>query len=131
MYKSEVIILYISTDIAERIKKKAKESGLALREILQNAELGQNTMSHMKTSMLKADSLAKIADCLDCSVDYLLGRTENAKSHQSDNYPQEFEEFINKFAQLDEVDKIKITERMDTLLDDEKYKKYISAPKEA
>ena len=23
------------------------------------------------------DSLARIADCLDCSVDYLLGRTEN------------------------------------------------------
>ncbi len=25
----------------------------------------------------KSENLAKIADCLDCSVDYLLGRTDN------------------------------------------------------
>ena len=25
------------------------------------------------------EALAKLADCLDCSVDYLLGRTENPK----------------------------------------------------
>ena len=28
-------------------------------------------------SMVKGDSLARIADYLDCSVDYLLGRTDN------------------------------------------------------
>lgn len=33
-------------------------------------------MSNMKTSMPKADNLARIADYLDCSVDYLLGRTD-------------------------------------------------------
>lgn len=33
-------------------------------------------MSNMKTSMPKADNLAKIADHLNCSVDYLLGRTD-------------------------------------------------------
>ena len=123
--------MYISTEIAERIKKRAKEMGLVLRDILQNAELGQNTMAHMKTSMLKADSLAKIADCLDCSVDYLLGRTENAKAHKTSLYPQEYTEFLEKYSRLDETDKIKIIERIDTLLNDEKYKKYFSAPKEA
>lgn len=34
-------------------------------------------MANLKTSMPKADTLAKIADYLDCSVDYLLGRTDN------------------------------------------------------
>lgn len=41
-------------------------------------DLGSNTMSalyHGKSIAL--DSLAKIADYLDCSVDYLLGRTDN------------------------------------------------------
>ncbi len=36
-------------------------------------------MSNLKTSMPKADTLAKIADYLDCSVDYLLGRTDNSE----------------------------------------------------
>lgn len=39
--------------------------------------LGQNTMANLKTSMPKADNLAKIADYLNCSVDYLLSRTDN------------------------------------------------------
>lgn len=34
-------------------------------------------MSNMKTSMPRADNLAKIADYLGVSVDYLLGRTDN------------------------------------------------------
>ena len=39
--------------------------------------LGQNSMSNFKTSMPKADTIARIADYLNCSVDYLLGRTDN------------------------------------------------------
>lgn len=41
-------------------------------------DLGSNTMSalyHGKS--IAFDSLVKIADYLDCSVDYLLGRTDN------------------------------------------------------
>ena len=49
-----------------------------MRQVLINAGLGFNTMTAYKTSMPKADNLAKIADVLDCSVDYLLGR-ENKK----------------------------------------------------
>ena len=33
-------------------------------------------MIHFETSMPKADNLAKIADVLGCSVDYLLGRSD-------------------------------------------------------
>lgn len=36
----------------------------------------------MKTSMPKADNLAKIADCLNVSVDYLLGRTDDPVLHK-------------------------------------------------
>ena len=40
--------------------------------------LGSNTISHLRHDrMIAADSLARIADYLDCSVDYLLGRTDN------------------------------------------------------
>ncbi len=68
--------MYISSDVAQRIKNLAKEQNQSIKDVLKEAELGINTLSNMKTSMLKADSLAKIADQLNCSVDYLLGRTK-------------------------------------------------------
>lgn len=69
--------MYISNDIAEKIKLSAKSKGVSVKKLLEDVGLGFNTMSNMKTSMPKADNLAKIADYLDCSVDYLLGRTDN------------------------------------------------------
>lgn len=69
--------MYSSTNIAERIKELAKIRGVSVKKLLEDVGLGFNTMSNMKTSMPKADNLAKMADYLGCSVDYLLGRTEN------------------------------------------------------
>lgn len=70
--------MYESAIVAENIKKVAKSTGIQLKDMLHELQLNKNTLSTMyKGSMLKADSLARIADYLDCSVDYLLGRTEN------------------------------------------------------
>ena len=69
--------MYSSTNIAERIKELAKEQKVPMKKLLEDVGLGFNTMSNMKTSVPKADNLAKIADYLGCSVDYLLGRTDN------------------------------------------------------
>ena len=68
--------MYISNNVAERIKEVAKKRKISVKQLLSDVGLGFNTMSNMKTSMPKADNLAKIADYLDCSVDYLLGRTD-------------------------------------------------------
>lgn len=69
--------MYNSQDVAETIKKLSKTRNITIKKLLEDVGLGFNTMSNMKTSMPKADNLAKIADYLDCSVDYLLGRTDN------------------------------------------------------
>ena len=68
--------MYNSSFIAERIKILAKSKKILIKNMLKDIGLGFNTMSNMKTSTPKADNLAKIADYLDCSVDYLLGRTD-------------------------------------------------------
>ena len=68
--------MYNSNNIAERIKGFAKQKGISITELLLSVGLGRNTMANFKTSMPKADNLARIADYLDCSVDYLLGRTD-------------------------------------------------------
>lgn len=69
-----------STDkIADKIKEAAKNNGVSVKQMLNDTGLGVNTLQHMKTSVPKIDTLAKIADYLGVSVDYLLGReTKNA-----------------------------------------------------
>jgi transcriptional regulator with XRE-family HTH domain len=69
--------MYDPTKTADKIKIVAKERNVSIRQVLLSSGLNYNTMSNMKNSMPKADNLARIADYLDCSVDYLLGRTDN------------------------------------------------------
>ncbi len=69
--------LYNSSDVANRIKSYAKYKNVVLKDMLIKCDLGSNTMSALYHGKCIAfDSLAKIADYLDCSVDYLLGRTD-------------------------------------------------------
>ena len=70
--------MYTSQDLAIRIKSIAKERNMVIKDMLAELSLGSNTMSalyHGKS--IAFDSLAKIADYLNCSVDYLLGRTDS------------------------------------------------------
>lgn len=71
--------MYISANIAKRIKEFAKSKNITISDMLVACELSKNTLSSMLSggSTPKSENLAKIADCLDCSVDYLLGRTDN------------------------------------------------------
>lgn len=70
--------MYNSQEIAHRIKLQAKCQGKSLGEVLTTCGLGKNTVSKISngTDILTLN-FAKIADYLDCSVDYLLGRTDN------------------------------------------------------
>ena len=77
--------MYEPNIVAERIKKIAKSKNIQLKEMLLYLNLNKNTLSNMYNgSMLKADSLARIADYLDCSVDYLLGRSNYPYIIQAD-----------------------------------------------
>ena len=71
--------MYESTTIANRIKLRAKQQGVHIKTVLDGCGLSKNTLSSMLSggSTPKSENLAKIADYLDCSVDYLLGRTDN------------------------------------------------------
>lgn len=69
--------MYITQDIAMRIKSTAKSKNIAIKQLLYDCELNINAISEFsKGKQLSCISLAKIADYLDCSVDYLLGRTD-------------------------------------------------------
>lgn len=66
---------YSSYDLAIKIKLMAKEKGIVIKIMLEDLELGSNTMSALyHGKMPSAESVARIADYLDCSMDYLMGR---------------------------------------------------------
>lgn len=75
--KKAGVFMYNSQIVAERIKKKASENNIALGNMFAELGISNNTLHNMKTSMPKSDTLARIADYLNVSVDYLLGRTDN------------------------------------------------------
>lgn len=67
--------MYKSSEVADRLRAVAKLRGVTMKDALHDADLSFNLMTNMRRSMPNATSLAKLADRLECSVDYLLGRT--------------------------------------------------------
>lgn len=80
--------MYSSDNISKRIKEIAKKQNVVIKIMLSECGLGANTMGNMNSGRMPlADNLAKIADYLDCSVDYLLGRTDDPLSHKKEKAP--------------------------------------------
>lgn len=74
-------ILYNPVAVADRIKEQAKRRNVQLKDMLKALDLNTNSMSSLRHGkMISSDRLARIADYLDCSVDYLLGRTDDISS---------------------------------------------------
>ena len=70
-----------SQEIADRIKEIAKSKDISLGAMFTELGMSKNTLSSMCSGgrFPVVDKLAKIADYLDCSIDYLLGRTETKR----------------------------------------------------
>ncbi|QSX05443.1 helix-turn-helix transcriptional regulator [Sedimentibacter sp. zth1] len=96
--------MYESNFIANRIKAIAKKKNMQIKLLLDKCNLSKNTLSSMQSggSTPKSENLAKIADYLDCSVDYLLGRTDNPEvniqpvEHDTDEIIERFENLSDK-----------------------------------
>ena len=70
--------MYATQNMAERIKYRLKEKNISLKKMLNDLDLGINTISEFaKGKQLSCITIARIADYLGCSVDYLLCRTDN------------------------------------------------------
>lgn len=70
--------MYDPQTVAFRIKTRARETKVPIRTLCGDCGLGINAISQLAGGQVMSFiSLALIADRLDCSVDYLLGRTEN------------------------------------------------------
>lgn len=70
---------YKSDFVAARIKAILKTKKIAASKMLADCGMNKNALYTMQSDgyLPRLEAVAKIADYLDCSVDYLLGRTDN------------------------------------------------------
>ena len=68
--------MYNSQELANAIKKAVKEQNTTVGKMLSDCGLSVNTLSSMQSGGYypRLEAITKIADYLDISVDYLLGR---------------------------------------------------------
>ena len=75
--------MYVAQTIKDRIKLACKSKQINANKMLADCNLGPNAIQQINdTKGMASFSLARIADYLDCSVDYLLGRTDDPISHK-------------------------------------------------
>ena len=76
--------MYLAQITKDRIKTLCKTKNINLENMLIECSLGVNAIRQINdTKGMASFSLAKIADYLDVSVDYLLGRTETPDKYKS------------------------------------------------
>lgn len=69
--------MYNAQLAADRIKKSLIDLKKTGKQMAIDCNLGVNVMSNIRRGDVKSvETFYKIADYLDCSVDYLLGRTD-------------------------------------------------------
>lgn len=88
--------MYTSSQVAERIKKTAHDQGILVKDLLITCQLNKNTLSSMKAggSYPRIEGIVAIAEQLGCSVDYLLGRTDDPALSQLDLTDDEYQRVI-------------------------------------
>lgn len=116
-------------EIAKIIRLETSNKNILISKMLNDIGLGRNSMANLDNgSMLRADSLGKIADYLDVSVDYLLGREEtpSANNPQIENsttekhYDETTLQVATVFQQLDFIGKAKVMSLLAELTDKNK-----------
>lgn len=97
-----------SKEIAITIKEMTKSKKIAIGKMLSDCDLNINLLSTMQSGgcFPRLEAITKIADYLDCSVDYLLGRTDVPnvnfqKKTAEDSLKQEFFQAFDRLS-LDE-----------------------------
>lgn len=82
---------------SERVKSRAKEIGMTISQLNSICELSENTIKNAGKSAegMKARNLFTIAEALECSVDYLLGRTDKPKPEvEAETHIEQNHQFI-------------------------------------
>lgn len=102
----------------EIFEQLLQKKGISAYRVARETGISQASLSDWKSGKVKRpsiDKLQKIAEYLDCSVDYLLGRDK------SSNKTITLDETIMAYMKLDEIDRAEIKGTIKQMLKADKY----------
>ena len=102
----------------DRLKSLRNERGLTQEDLAAGLNLPPSTIRRYESSeegYPKQERLQLIADYFNCTIDYLLGRSEDRYEISDSEFNIEDKEVLNKFLKLTEADQKYILELMDRL----------------
>ena len=112
--------MYNPQEIAKRIKEIAQQKNIRIKELLELSGIKNiNAISELsKGQQMSYISLGNIADVLEVSVDYLLGRTSNPniniKLTETEQLDEMIAELVKSFKLLEFSEKMEI---MNTIIE--------------
>ena len=123
------------SSISSVLKIRRKELGLTLAQIAEQIGVTEATVQRWESGNIKSlrhERITKLAEILGVSPAVLMGWEEviskNSKNKDfslrnkiTETYGKTVCEMIDKFLRLDNIDRAKIIERTDMLLEDKKY----------
>lgn len=73
--------------ISQTIKKLCKEKNISITELQKKCDLSKSFIYDLekRSASPSCSKISKIADCLNCSVDFLLGRTDTPEINKTDD----------------------------------------------
>ncbi len=108
----------------ERFYNQCLEKGIKPNPFGKTIGISSGVLTKWKDGTIpNGETLFKIAEALDCSVDYLLGRTDNPQSHTGTGVAQDENKLLTCFAALNDEGKEKAIERLEEMAALDKYKK--------
>lgn len=113
-----------------RIKSLREEKGFTLEALANALDVAPQTIFKYENNIITnipSEKIKLMADLFDVSPDYLMLWQDERKKFSQMKYDSELFPIFDKFQQLDDLDRIKINERIDFLLEDEKYNKKVES----
>lgn len=90
------------------LRQRRRECGLTMKQLGQMVGVSEAAISNYETGKRQADfeTLLKLGDALNCSVDYLLRGSDSPEEEQKNPIPEaedgKTKEFVELFEKLDE-----------------------------
>ena len=104
-----------SQQTAERIKLLAKTNKIPISKLTLDCGLNKNALYTMQSKEFypRVETIEKIADYLNCSIDYLLGRSDIVENR---GLSKDEQDMINRFRRLNPQGQEYILSTMDAAL---------------